>query len=161
MTYLDDLAEAKRTRRAWTCTCGADNPNSYDACHDCQAPSWTCAACGTVNPQRCSNCTECGNASAAEAIGDEEGLELTHEEWVAMQVGPRRVGGRYDHGYADSQYEVLDIDRGPRATWPSWQITVRDTDGETRKHCTSWDPRRDRAIAEPPADAQVRPDQSR
>ncbi|MDX3763087.1 hypothetical protein ACFY1B_40185 [Streptomyces mirabilis] len=55
-------------------------------------------------------------------------------------MGPRRIGGRYDHGYADSEYEVLAIDRGPREGWPSWQVSVRGRDGEVREHCTGWDP---------------------
>ncbi|WP_326680986.1 hypothetical protein [Streptomyces sp. NBC_01237] len=63
-------------------------------------------------------------------------------EFVALQVGPRRVGGRYDHGDTDSEYEVLAIDRGPRLDWQSWQITVRGEDGQVRDHCTGWDPAR-------------------
>ncbi|MFI7352131.1 hypothetical protein ACIBSR_38495 [Streptomyces sp. NPDC049936] len=156
MTYETDLAAAKRARRAWTCSCGADNPPSYDACHDCQRPSWTCASCGTVNATVWSHCQECDSTIPAEALGDrEEGFEMTWEEHTALQVGPRRVGGRYDHGYADSEYEVLAIDRGPRESWPSWQITVRGKDGEVREHCTGWDPRRDRVVAQAPADVTV------
>lgn len=151
MTYEAALAAPKIARRAWTCVCGADNPASYDACHDCQHPSWTCASCGTVNAEACSRCRECDNAIPTEALGDEEGFEMTWEEFVALQVGPRRVGGRYDHGDAGSEYEVLAIDHGPRTSWPSWQITVRGADGQVREHCTGWNPDRDRIVAQPPA----------
>jgi hypothetical protein len=156
VTYLDDLALAKRAGRAWTCTCGADNPPSYDCCHDCQRPSWTCASCGTVNAQAWDRCPECENSIPGEALGDrEEGFEMTHEEFVALQVGPRRVRGRYDHGDADSEYEVLAIDRGPREQWPTWQVTVRGKDGWVRDHCTGWDSARDRVLAQPPADVTI------
>ncbi|MGW1043696.1 RapZ C-terminal domain-containing protein [Streptomyces sp. NPDC002547] len=156
MTYETDLTAAKRARRAWTCSCGTDNPPTYDACHDCQRPSWTCASCGTVNATVWSHCQECDGTIPGEALGDrEEGFEMTWEEHAALQIGPRRVGGRYDHGYADSEYEVLAIDRGPRKSWPSWQITVRGADGQVREHCTGWDPRRDRIVAQAPADVTV------
>ncbi|MCQ8194644.1 RapZ C-terminal domain-containing protein [Streptomyces rugosispiralis] len=156
MTYETDLAAAKRARRAWTCRCGADNPPHYDACHDCQRPSWTCASCGAVNAAVWSCCQECDGSIPDEAIGDrEEGFEMTWEEFVSLQVGPRRVGGRYDHGYADSEYEVLAIDRGPRESWPSWQITVRGRDGQVREHCSGWDSRKDRIVAQAPADVTV------
>ncbi|MFI7131558.1 hypothetical protein ACIBQ1_38190 [Nonomuraea sp. NPDC050153] len=69
-----------------------------------------------------------------------------YERWVDEQIGPRQVGQRYDHGYEDSTYEVLAIERGPRATWPVWRIKVRDQAGE-RWHCTGWDPRWDRVVA--------------
>ncbi|MFJ8855183.1 hypothetical protein [Streptomyces sp. NPDC102437] len=156
MMYETDLAAARQTRRVWTCSCGADNPPTYDCCHDCQRPSWTCACCGTVNAAVWSHCQECDNTIPGEALGDrEEGFEMTWEEFVAQQVGPRRVGGRYDHGYADSEYEVTAIDRGPRESWPSWQITVRGADGQVREHCTGWDSRRDRIVAQAPADVTV------
>ncbi|MGW6606040.1 RapZ C-terminal domain-containing protein [Streptomyces sp. NPDC055036] len=157
MTYETDLAAAKRARRAWTCSCGADNPPTYDSCHDCQRPSWTCAGCGTVNATVWSHCQECDNTIPGESLGDrEEGFEMTYAEFVAARcVGPRRVGGRYDHGYADSEYEVLAIDRGPREGWPSWQITVRGKDGRVREHCTSWDSGRDRIVAQAPADVTI------
>lgn len=70
-------------------------------------------------------------------------------------MGPCRIGGRYDHGHADREFEVLAIDRGPREGWPSWQVSVRGRDGEVREHCTGWDPRKDRVIAQPPADVTV------
>jgi hypothetical protein len=122
-TYEEDVASALRERRASTCTCGASNPPHYDACHDCQQPLVTCATCGTVSPQRFGGCTECGCETAAESLGDhEEGYELTHEEFVNLQVGPRRVGGRYRVGANGDAYEVLDIERGPRATSASGNI---------------------------------------
>ncbi|MGN9845888.1 hypothetical protein ACTMTI_47995 [Nonomuraea sp. H19] len=69
-----------------------------------------------------------------------------YERWVAEQIGPRKVGGRYDHGYEDSAYEVLAIERGPRDSWPVWRIKVRDQAGE-HWHRTGWDPRRDRVVS--------------
>ncbi|MFJ2406631.1 hypothetical protein ACIOUE_35630 [Streptomyces xanthochromogenes] len=151
MTYESALAAAKRAGRAWGCPCGEDNPPHYDACHACQGPSWTCASCGTVSSSAWSSCRECDNNMPGELLGGrEEGFEMTWQEFIALQVGPRRVGGRYDHGYPDSGYEVLAIDRGPRTGWPSWQITVRGRDGEVREHCTSWDPGRDRVVAQAP-----------
>lgn len=147
MTYETDLAAAKRAGRAWGCTCSTDNPPSYDACHACQRPSWTCATCGTVNTCGRSDCDECADTMPAELMGGrEEGFEMTWEEWIATQVGPRVVGGRYDHGDNASAYDVVAIDPGPRplGTWPVWQITVRGTDGHERTHCSGWDARRDR-----------------
>lgn len=153
MTYLEDLAIAKRAGRAWTCTCGADNPPHYDACHDCQAPSWSCAYCGTVNPTRASHCTECDGATAAESLGDrEEGYEMTWEEWTNLQIGPRKVGGRYRVGTHGPEYTVLDIERGPRTSWPSWQISVRWADGRETSHCSRWDSGRDTVISQPEED---------
>jgi hypothetical protein len=155
-TYETDLAAAKRSRTAWGCTCRADNPATYDTCHDCGRPSWTCAACGTVNPSARSHCNECDGTMPAELLGDrEEGFEMTYEEWIATQIGPRVVGGRYNHGDATSTYEVLAIERGPRplGVWPVWDITVRfEQDGRETTHCTGWDARRDTVVAQPPAD---------
>ncbi|MFE3601359.1 hypothetical protein [Streptomyces sp. NPDC059142] len=154
--YERDVVIALRERRASTCTCGASNPPHYDACHECQQPLVTCATCGTVSPQRIGRCTECGCTTRAEALGArEEGYELTHEEFVNLQVGPRRVGGRYRGGSNGPAYEVLDIKRdhpfGPRS---SWQITVRWlADGRTASHCTAWDDRRDSVIEQPSATA--------
>ncbi|MFE7656324.1 zinc finger protein [Streptomyces bottropensis] len=154
-TYEIDLAAAKRSRTAWGCACGADNPPSYDACHDCQRPSWSCAACGTVNSSARSHCERCDGTMPAELLGDrEEGFEMTYEEWIATQVGPRVVGGRYNHGHADSTYEVLAIERGPRplGTGSVWDITVRyEDDGRERTHYTGWDPCRDTVVTPPPA----------
>ncbi|MFF2012363.1 hypothetical protein ACFVWY_25215 [Streptomyces sp. NPDC058195] len=97
----------------------------------------------------------------AEAPGDrEEGCEVNREEFVALPVGPRKGGGRYDHGHADSEYEVVNIDRGPREPSPSLlpslslsrQITMRGSNGQVREHCTGRDSRRDRFGARPSAD---------
>ncbi|THA65403.1 NUDIX hydrolase [Streptomyces sp. A0642] len=82
---------------------------------------------------------------------------MTWEEWIATQIGPRVVGGRYNHGHAGSTYEVLAIERGPRplGTWPVWDISVRyDEDGRERTHCTGWDARRDTVVTQPPADGE-------
>ncbi|WP_052680620.1 hypothetical protein [Streptomyces sp. NRRL F-4428] len=94
---------------------------------------------------------------SAESLGDrEEGFE-TYEEWIATQIGPRLVGGRYDHGHAGSVYEVLASWRGPRplGVWPVWDVTVRyESDGRETTHCTGWDPRRDTVVTPPPAAAE-------
>lgn len=75
---------------------------------------------------------------------------MAYEEWVTTQVGPRVVGGRYDHGEAAGAYEVLAIDRGPRTSWPTWQITVRyDRNGQDTTHCAGWNPARDRVLVRP------------
>ncbi|MFI9332947.1 hypothetical protein ACIGZJ_36105 [Kitasatospora sp. NPDC052868] len=76
--------------------------------------------------------------------------EPTYEEWVSQQIGPRKVGGRYKtrNGY---EYDVIEIDRGPRPStqWPVWQITIIGTeDGAKRSHCTAWD-ERDQIVQEP------------
>ncbi|MFJ2781556.1 hypothetical protein [Kitasatospora sp. NPDC087315] len=70
-----------------------------------------------------------------------------YRRWVARQIGPRRVGGLYRTSPFDPVYEVLAVDPGPRAEWPTWQITVR-TLGETRirTHCTAWE---GEVVAEP------------
>ncbi len=77
-----------------------------------------------------------------------DGPEPTYEQWAAAQIGPRKVGGRYHCFYTGEVYEVLAIEPGPRPTWPTWQITVRGEDGQTRSHCTAWD-ERDQLVAEP------------
>ncbi|MFF2080603.1 hypothetical protein ACFVXG_38295 [Kitasatospora sp. NPDC058162] len=78
----------------------------------------------------------------------------SYRRWVARQIGPRAVGGYYRSGYSDTVYEVLAIEPGPLPGWPVWRITVR-TLGETssRWHCSAWDERRDRVVAEPGAQA--------
>ncbi|MFJ9520659.1 hypothetical protein ACIRPK_20705 [Kitasatospora sp. NPDC101801] len=60
--------------------------------------------------------------------------------------GPQQVGGIYWCGYWSEAYEVLAIDSDPQ--WPN--LTVR-TLGQVkaRTHCTAWDPRGDRVLAEP------------
>jgi predicted kinase len=127
MTYESALAAAKRAGTAWGC------------------------ACGTVNTSARSDCNECGNDMPAELLGDRsEGFEMSWEEWIAMQVGPRVVGGRYDHGDPAGAYEVLAIDRGPRplGTWPVWEMTVRyDRDRQDTTHCSGWNAARGRVLS--------------
>ncbi|MFD9658400.1 hypothetical protein [Streptomyces mirabilis] len=54
------------------------HPPSYDVCHDCQRPSWTCASRSTVNATVWSHCQECDNTIPGEVLGDrEEGFEMT------------------------------------------------------------------------------------
>jgi len=77
--------------------------------------------------------------------------EPTYREWVAANIGPRLVGGRYRSGYGS--YTVLAIDAGPRESWPTWQITVlHDGWDYPVSHCTPWDAHRDTILAEPAAD---------
>jgi hypothetical protein len=85
---------------------------------------------------------------------DEDGPEPTYEEWVAANIGPRQVGGRYKSGYVGGEYTVLAIDPGPRQGWPVWQITVHhDGWNHPVDHFTAWDPERDTVLAEPDAEA--------
>ncbi|WP_329224916.1 hypothetical protein OG488_00865 [Streptomyces sp. NBC_01460] len=164
MTYETDLSEAKRTGRAWGCTCGTDNPPTYDCCHACQRPSWTCAACRTVTTVGRSECDECGGTTPAELLGDgEEGFEMTWAEWINTPIGPRIVGGHYDYGDDATAYEVLDVDPGPRPSWPIWQIwqiwqiTVRRANGQVHTHCSRLDARRDRAHGTEPEGGPAAP----
>lgn len=84
---------------------------------------------------------------------EEDGPEPTYEEWVAANIGPREVGGRYSSGYVGGEYTVLAIDPGPRQGWPVWQITVRHEGWDYPvDHCTAWDPQRDKVLAEPDAE---------
>ncbi|MGW2255505.1 hypothetical protein ACWCXH_35845 [Kitasatospora sp. NPDC001660] len=71
--------------------------------------------------------------------------QAAYRRYVARQLGPQQVGGIYRCGYWNDVYEVLAI-----RTESPWQISVR-TLGETRirTHCTAWDERRDRVLAEP------------
>ncbi|MDF3144165.1 MULTISPECIES: hypothetical protein [unclassified Streptomyces] len=146
MTQLENgLASARHFGALWLCACGAENPSDYDSCHGCERPAWECAHCGTATAGDA--CTQCGGT-----VSSDDNPELAEENWLNRQIGPRKVGGRYDHGYQGSAYEVLAIDRGPRPSWPTWQITVRyDEDSRITTHCTAWDPAKDRVLAEPPA----------
>ncbi|MDW8478366.1 RNase adapter RapZ [Streptomyces scabiei] len=71
-------------------------------------------------------------------------------EWIARQIGPQQVGGRYYNGSRSQEYEVLRIDDQPDS-WGPWEISVRWADGREDTHCTAWDDERDRVIAQPPA----------
>ncbi|GAA1234063.1 hypothetical protein GCM10009665_25410 [Kitasatospora nipponensis] len=75
--------------------------------------------------------------------------QAAYRRYVVRQLGPQQVGGIYRCGYWNDVYEVLAI-----RTESPWQISVR-TLGETRirTHCTAWDERRDRVLAEPGAAA--------
>lgn len=70
-----------------------------------------------------------------------------HAQHVAWIVGPQKVGGVYHCGYWDEDYEVLAIDEGiETGVW----ITVRWLrDNRTGRHCTAWDPSRDRVVSQP------------
>jgi hypothetical protein len=84
----------------------------------------------------------------------DDGPEPTYGEWVAANIGPRKVGGRYRSGYSGGEYTVLAIEPGPREGWPVWRITVlHDGWDYPVSHCTAWDPKRDRVLAEPDAEA--------
>ena len=85
------------------------------------------------------------------AEADEE-----YDAWVDECLGPQQVGGRYHCGYWNQGYTVVAIERGPREGWPVWQITVLgDGEERTRSHCTAWEPKRDRVLPAP--DAEARP----
>jgi hypothetical protein len=89
----------------------------------------------------------CGPAPAdpvEETVDEEEDAG-----WIDNQVGPRKVGGRYYNGYWGQEYEVLKIDDNPDS-WGPWEMTVLWDDGRETTHCTGWDPKRDRVIAQPP-----------
>jgi hypothetical protein len=74
----------------------------------------------------------------------------SYRRWAARQIGPRRVGGIYRSGGSGDVYQVLDIQPGPRPSWPIWQITVQYLDiSEARTHCTAWNERHDQVVAEP------------
>ncbi|MEU0032057.1 P-loop ATPase [Streptomyces sp. NPDC006335] len=89
----------------------------------------------------------CGPAAAGPDDETDAGDEDT--DWIANQVGPRKVGGRYYNGYWGQEYEVLSIDDKPDG-WGPWGMTVLWDDGRKTTHCTAWDPKRDRVIAQPP-----------
>ncbi|WP_042370527.1 hypothetical protein [Streptacidiphilus neutrinimicus] len=80
--------------------------------------------------------------------------QATDRRWVAAQIGPRQVGGVYRTRHGDV-YEVLDIEPGPRPTWPTWRISVRTLGSDTvRRHCTAWEDR-DQVLAEPGPAADI------
>lgn len=130
-----------------------ENAMAYDA-GPRDAEGWKVHADGTrVHRYSCTihdgqGCDgHCGPAPAdpaEETVGGDEDAD-----WVANQVGPRKVGGRYYNGYWGQEYEVLKIDDNPDS-WGPWEITVRWDDGRESTHCTGWDPERDRVIAQPP-----------
>lgn len=70
-------------------------------------------------------------------------------DWIARQIGPQQVGGRYYSAYWGKAYEVLAI-YDQTDSWGPWEITVRWDDGRQHTHCTAWDPDLDRIIAQPP-----------
>lgn len=86
---------------------------------------------------------------------EDDGPEPTYEQWVAANIGPRKVGGRYLGGYLGGEYTVTAIDPGPREGWPVWKITIlRDGESEPISHCTAWDEEHDKILPAPagPAD---------
>lgn len=81
---------------------------------------------------------------------DETKTQSEIPEWIQSALGPQQVGGRYLCGYWAQEYEVLAItveknEHGQH----SWSIAVRWADGHKTEHCTAWDPRRDKVLAEP------------
>lgn len=89
----------------------------------------------------------CGTPAAEPLADDPVGGE--DADWIAGQIGPQQVGGRYYNAYWGQTYEVLAIDDQPDS-WGPWEITVRWDDGRDTTHCTAWDPEHDRVIAQPP-----------
>lgn len=66
-------------------------------------------------------------------------------------IGPRTVGGRYYSHIVGETYEVINIEtEKPPPGWV-WQITVRwltgPRAGDTVRHCTGWDPKKDRVLS--------------
>lgn len=60
-------------------------------------------------------------------------------------IGPRKVGGRYLNGYWRQSYTVIAIFDWYGQPW----MIVKWEDGNQTSHCTAWDERRDRILAEP------------
>lgn len=81
---------------------------------------------------------------------DDYGSEDDDAAWIARQLGPRQVGGRYYSGSRDQEYEVVTVDDEPDS-WGQWEITVRWDDDHESTHCTPWAPDQDHVIATPPA----------
>ncbi|MQS18023.1 hypothetical protein F7Q99_39010 [Streptomyces kaniharaensis] len=145
--------------RGWWCPY---HEEEHPQSQECPAGFWACPHHGEdgIRGQDCQGCREHWGMApqpmdhSVEFCDDPNcrscGPEPTYEQWVAEQIGPRKVGGRYRtrNGY---EYDVLAIDPGPRPStqWPVWQITIIGTeDGATRSHCTAWD-ERDQVVKEP------------
>ena len=62
-----------------------------------------------------------------------------------MSTDPRQAGGRYFDGYWCEAYTVTAAETIHGMRW----VTVRWADGQTTRHCTPWDARRDRVISQP------------
>lgn len=67
------------------------------------------------------------------------------ERYQAKHLGPRQVGGRYHNWYWNQEYTV-ELIRFDELGTP-W-LTVRWADGHVTTHCTAWDAKRDRIIAD-------------
>lgn len=65
----------------------------------------------------------------------------------ARNIGPQVPGGRYLCGYWQQEYTVLAIASLTDDSTPVF--TVQWADGRKGSHCTAWDARRDRVIAQP------------
>lgn len=66
--------------------------------------------------------------------------------------GPQVAGGRYRNGYWGEEYDVLAVHLGREGNpipWSNWSVTVRWENGRITTHCTAWDARRDRVLAQP------------
>lgn len=62
-----------------------------------------------------------------------------------MSTDPRQAGGRYVDAYWQQEYTVTAAETIHGMRW----VTVRWADGQTTRHCTPWDARRDRVISQP------------
>ena len=60
---------------------------------------------------------------------------------MSAAAGPQLAGGRYWCGYWREEYTVTAID----GDW----LTVQWAGGHSTRHCTAWDPDRDRVISQP------------
>lgn len=67
-------------------------------------------------------------------------------KYIAKYYGPQVPGGRYLCGYWNKTYTVISIDMIEGYSLP-W-ITVRWEDGRIGRHCTAWEPKRDKVLSE-------------
>jgi predicted DNA-binding transcriptional regulator YafY len=88
-----------------------------------------------------------------DSVVDGKGVRKKLTDWQKRVLGPRRPGGKYRSGYTGKTYEVVEVNFDERYEDGSPYILVRDEDGSEREHSTAWDPKRDKIISEPEADA--------
>lgn len=69
----------------------------------------------------------------------------TRRSYAFDRLGPQQVGGTYFNYYWKQSYVVDAI------VWnnDSWMIHVTWEDGQRSRHCTAWDHKKDRVLAQP------------